>query len=618
MAVQIPTIKRSDAPSPSSVGRIDVKVPSDSEAIARTSNAAANLAMALSKAGEDALDTETNEKVNSFERWYRTKLDGDSRSKTPGLKHFQGNPTEVYTEFDDEALKRIEELSEGSSQLSDKSRIKFKNRLAEKYNSLYNMRLTTYGNQYSTYEQRTTNDSVGLEQFGAVESVGYIKDDDPTTFAPFENNLGNIRNLRLRQGLKTGTVVEDPEGKILLVDGDTTKKVTASNSVLLEIKKDFSDTVFNATKNLINSRRLPSAELMKNKYEEQLDPVNRAKLADLFDKANIEEKAFQNLAGMEDLPYRQQIAKAKGIKDIRVKQEALKMLDANERYKTNIQSKDSKETYDRLANHILTKNNSDEPYDSIYQLESDPLFKAMIGRVTDSRQKKALYEIVQRPTVSNEEVRTKMFDKAGDGSFFDMSANDMVMEMVGLNQADNNYFFKEWKKVKTESDSQERSKTAFVHKEVRRQADAAKLLRYNSMGKPTKKSNREMNDFLTKVNLEMEKLPKNTPVNEITRMVKEAVAKEVVRRKNRQGGVFDRLRRIFTGTVPAQEDEGDEVFTRGKPKTSKSTAPIETSGFNSLTKQQQAKAYSDYMKAHKGTRPPDAAALKAWFESEGK
>lgn len=622
MPVQIPKLQRAQAPSPSSVGRLDVKVPSEQQSIARTSNAAIGLADAVVKAGNDAVDTQNKSHIYEFERWYRTKMDGDSESGELGLRHHKGDPTPIYNEFDSEAEKRFNEISEGASHLSKEARIKFRNMLAEKYNSLYNMRLTTYGAQYSMYEQGITENGVNLEKYGAMESVGYITSDDPTSFAPFEQNLAKIRKLRLQQGLKIGTVTEDPEGDIPFVNDDgEIVKVKATESALVEIKKDFSDTVFNATKNLINGNKLDAAKSMMEKYEHQVDPVNRPKLVKLFEDAELKDRSLRNLDKIKHLPASKQIDEIEKIKDPEEKQETYRQLDARGKSQSNTERRHSKRTYDKLANHILGIMNSPEPYDSLAQLEEDSLYKGMKEDVLDTRQRQALQQMVQKPKTSNQEVRVKMFQKLGDGSFYAMSASDMAIETVGLNESDSNYFFKQWTKIKTESDSQERSRITWINKRAMDHAINQGLVK-TKKGKVTAKSRKKHIDFVSRMIEEANAVPKGTPTADIEKMMRESVANEILKRKQLEGGGWlgEQLR-SFMPSIFGDDEPKAEVRpeTLVAPDTLRSKPDVESaipSGDATLNQQEMKKARDAFKAAHDGRRPKNLEELLQWLKSK--
>lgn len=626
MPVKIPNLQRNQPVAPTSQGQINVNVPSAARGIAQRGEALSNLTAQTGKLfqkfEDDAIDTEKLNAVGQYQRWYKIKLDGDSNAGITGLKHFEGNPTEKYNEFDEEAIKKQEEIL-SKSKLSERGKNVLKHALTNKHNSLYDIRLTSYGNQYSRYREQVLSGSVGLEKQSAVENMGFVKAGDESSLAPFNSTINNLRNLHISHGLKIGTAQEAEDGKYLFVGDDgVQKRVNLNSSVKHKIAKDIADTTFESINLLIKNKQVDQAKFVMDRYKDQLDPLNKAKLDKAFDDADIEVKSLEALGKMEGLSFPQQRSKinalpSKSAKQVKIKQEAMKFLDANERYRDNLQKRDSKEVYNTLAVEVLEKMNSSEPYDNLFQLEANPKYKNLIDRVTDVKQRKALIEMIDSPKASSEEVYSKNLELLRNGQYFGMSGPDLMTNTVGLSSSDKKFFRSQWTKQNTETEGQERAKVNWVSKQLFRMADGSGLIKKDRFGKLTKKSRKFMNELETDVLLEAEQIPKNLGVEGTTSWIKRIMLQKVKEKESARVPWLERLRGFITG------DDNEPVkkplpLPRDGKRPLVPAAPTASTGLNTLSSQERMKVFQAYKKAHNGQRPGTREELSKWYKEQGK
>lgn len=653
MPVQIPGgVKRFDPVAQPSVGRIQADVPDTAKALAQTTEGVTaignEIASYMDEIEKQTIDTKASELSNMYHQWYSERLDGNSEKGIIGLKHVQGDPTESYNNFDQEAQEKLEELSQVSG-LSNRGQIIVKKALANKYNQLYDQRLTSYGHQYSKYQQKVTDDSVSLEKASALDATGLININDPSSSVPFERSLGKIGELRIKNALKFGAAQKSENGKYRLIDDDgQVIKFDINDSVKYEIKKDKGEAVYESLSNLINADKIDEAEYLMKSYGMYLDPVNRAKVVEKLDNAKVEQKAYSALAGMEDLPFDQQKKKLKEMKSndpkaMKIKQKALEFLAANERHKNNIARIDSKEAYDYLANKIEAKQRSANPFSSKIQLERDPEFKRIVGRVTDAKQRKALYNIVEKPEQSDPEVFAELMTKVGNGELYGMAYPDLAAMQVGLSQRDARMFDNEWKKQNTDTESQERSRVNSVAAEFRRQYIGAGLLKYDRFKKPTPSSLQRMNQLMTAVL--QKQFPKGMPQAEQKEWVKGVISDIVTKEKASKGDnswfgdIFNRFfgkkpepftlepddipdpgtgKRRETKVPIAPKSENKAVSPKGIKMYSAPTKTVEPEkiNINSLTVDEMSKYRAEYKKAN-GKPPDNIKVLENWLNSRG-
>lgn len=631
MAVQLPQVKRFEPVAPDSAGRIETSVPDASRALAGNANAIVDTAQTMiglyEKAEDDAADTYAHDKANQYERWYNSQLYGDSASNTVGLVNQEGDPTEAYTNFDKMAEEKFNEISGGEdSSMSDKTKRRVKSALADRYNSLYNKRLSHYGSQYDNYQQRVTDDSVSLEKSNATDALANLDPKRPETFVTYDKSLERIKNFRLKQGLKLGSVQLDPNGKAKYVDDDgNIQNISASPTVVNEIKKDLSETIYDSVDNLIKSDHLPQAEATMKRYAGYLDPVRQGKLNESFTNARIEADAYAALDKAEDRTYKGQKAVIDAIKDPKVKHKALELLDAHERYMTNNQARDSKEAYNELAISIQKIQRSDNPYDNIFQMEADKRtgFKMKIDRVTDAAQRKALYALVEKPNESNQSVKAELMQQLADGKFFGMKYEDLALQKVGLSKRDSDWFDTQWTKENTDTDSMQRGRIAFVASEAKRIAETLKVTTEDGeqtktmirgpRNKPSKESLRQFNDFYTDLITESDAWPKNMPPDQMTKKIRDRVAERIIENKRNESSWFGRL---VDKVNPFSSNKDVTAKSWSETRTSPVPKAKAKSGFASLSNVEQDAAWKEFEKSQ-GRAPKDMKELEDWLANKG-
>ena len=644
MPIQIPTVKRVNAPEEASVGRIQAQVPNTAGAMDIQDRAIEKLgATAIDvydKYEDAAADTEGMKRANEYDSWYRKQIEGDSQNNKPGLRHIMGDPTPAYNDFDKRASEKFDELSSGED-LSPKTRYAVNKALAQKHNSLYDTRLLYYGQQNAKYEEDVTVGAIEKEKLTAASTLGFIKADAPDSTMMFEKSKAQIESYKINQALKMGGAFESPEGKYLHTDNNgNTVRLNVNPSVTKSIIDERNKLVYNSIDTLIESGSLAEAKLMMTKFGGELDIVNKGKVQEKFDKADVEAKAYMTLASMEDKPYTEQkkilkLLPTKTPRDMKIKEESLKLLDANERYKITNQERDSKEVSNQILNFVSAKMRTDGAYDGVSQLEQETKlkidgrnvrFKDAIQRVTDAGQRKAIYELVEQPKESDEEVKTKLMDMLREGEFYGMGYADLANAKVGLNKEDSKFIDREWTKQNTETDAQERSKVNYIGAEIYRQYTAAGLIR-KAGGKETKSSAKDRNAFDAMIRKKAESFPKNMNPAEISEYIGRETVEEAKRQRIEKRGYIGELIDSVMGIKRETPQTVAPKRVKGSSRTGSKAAEVEadvkevttapapkTKELGALTPAERKQLWEDYKKAN-GKLPANAAELMKWNES---
>ena len=625
--VQLPTVDRIGPIAPPREGQLDTRVPDlsgPSKALAQGVSQLGNtIIQGMENAEKEFAETESTSHSNTFDEWAGVKFNGEKGKG--GLIHEQGDPTDLYSTFDDEAESFKQSLI-NQDDYSPRVKRAIEKKLASKHNQINNQKSVLYGQQYRTYSARVTESAVSLNKQGAMEDAGFVVPGDAATTAPFEQRINDISDDRVRQAISIGTASEAKGGEYNIVDDDNVDGITSvnlSNSVKVQIAKDTSDATFGAINNLIASDKLDSAEFMMKRYGNLLDPVNKAKLTKSFELENVKEKGLEIMSKVEGKPIPEQRAMIKKLSkgDPEVAQAAYKQLGARERYKSNLSRLDSKQVYDGLAIKIHEKMKSNDPYTSTLEMEEDPEFRRLIGRVTDAKQRETLFGMVEKPKNSDPAAVLEAMDLIAQDKFFGMPIEEFEQVTTNMAKSDFNFFRNQYLSIKTETDSKERARQNYTAGVIKQAFEAGGLLKKSSRGRVSKRSQRELADF-TKRTLEKYSNQIGMTDQEIRKNVNRDLGDEILRQNAERTSVFDKVLNFFgEKQEPAPAIVKPPIRTRGggrvsTPSNNVEELPASGSGpktMDQLTASQLTDAYKQFGDAHEGRDPESEAELMNWY-----
>lgn len=461
MPIKIPDLQRSAPVAPSSMGRIEAKAPdfarSTAQGEADLQRLGATGVDLMNRFEDDAIDTEANNRTVEYETIFKQKMYG-SEGK-PGLKFQGGDPTELYKNFDEEMKKEYDRLSAGD--MSPRMQAIVQKRLNNTADQLTMTRLSEQGAHQAKWDEQVTTAAVGLKKQGLVEASTFIQPDDPSSFGPFESLLQDIRKTKIRHGEKYNGVERSESGKSVYLDDDG-KPVRVNLGLVTdyEVKKELSEGISDAMENLIKSDQIDKAQALKERYWAYLDPVKKKSLADDFQKANVKFAAYDAADKIDKMG----VEKATKNLEPEARDKALEIYDDRQRRKENIKDRSSKSSYNLLANHI-EKNLRKDPdtYAGVSELENDEIFTRAIGRVSDAKQKKALYDMVVQPKESNDAAiaRVQTLLEGNDPEHpdvVDMKPEERQMYLSGLSKTDRRYYERKMDRFASETGAEEKQR----------------------------------------------------------------------------------------------------------------------------------------------------------------
>lgn len=458
MPVQIPSLERGPAPEPSTAGRIDesqthVNTRYDDGRVRGALEQFATQGISTMHAIEQQeADSQASASVIKYETAWRKQIYGDPEAGTLGLKEQKGDPTKLYSQFDDSMSKTFNDISNDPSFSSYTKRV-VQQKLADKAGLLDQQKLSMYGYQKGKYEDGLTQGQTQLEQKGLVENSGLVKPGDESSFSAMDKNVANIRQAWLDNGIKFGSVKPDESGNSLYVgdDGKPTK-VSVGPGTLAAVNKHVSDGLVDAIKTQINAGNLDAADAIKERYKDFLDANSSAKLGKQFTEELKNKQATEAAFKVAGKPADEQ-EKYFATLEPEVRLKAEQKADDHARMMDNAQKRQSSTFSTQIMSHLQQVQNSDSPYTTRSQLEADPIFKSAIDKVTNTKQIDAIYSMVVQPKNTNPKALDKFHDlmtgadPEHPNGLTGLSGTDLQSYMSGMNKTDQAHYKSQWEKA---------------------------------------------------------------------------------------------------------------------------------------------------------------------------
>lgn len=490
MPIRLPTLDRVQPAEPSPEGQITAQpvdvVAAGSAATKAADRTADNLMRVFNKAQTDAYNSKIAELGHQLDRFARQKLEGDPDQPGTGLRHLRGNPDEPYAKFDDELAAKRDELL-ANSNLQGKYLEKARGRLNSRYNSAYNTSLMYYGAQRSNYRSELADSSVDIAKRDAMTALSFYQPKEPQTLGAFNNSLDAIREARLDEGEANQTIQEVPSNfqgpKYRRFDDDGNEYYVAiSEPVRAQISKDISEATYESINALVKAGQIGKAETLMNQYGDFIDPVNQAKLEETFDKKKIEVKAYEQLGKLADIPSKQRREKlralpAKTARQSQIKNEAMKLLDAQIRYQENEKNRASDHIYNQVANQIRNMTDPDTAgekfIDNTVMLEKTPVvvdgveapLEEFLPDITKTSQVQALYKMVEEPSKKGDSlIYAKRMQEFKDGTLGSVPFAELQVDLAKLSKRQRNNVEGLWEQLNRKEGPDNNGYRSFVRK----------------------------------------------------------------------------------------------------------------------------------------------------------
>lgn len=458
MAVKIPEIKRVGPVDTASVGRLEARAPDSTQAFKQASNAltqvTGEVVQQLDEYERQAADTEATKRDAVLQSWATERMSA--------LKNLEGDPTELYNQFDQEFSAKLGELSNDGS-LSERTRNAIAKKLTNTANHIQLQRLTQAGAQQSKYDETVNNAGLELKKNALVEATTVLDPADASSLAPFDDLVGNIRELVIKHGMKVGTVTADENGETFYLDDDGNPvRVKLNESAKYRMAKELSEGIYNAMDNLVKANQIDKANFLKEKYGMYLDPVKRKALADDFEKNQIENIAYQAADSKDMSKVLEQIKDPVQRSKARDKAETIRADRMARRERTAEIA--SKTNYNALMKHVQNKmRENPDAFIGQSELEADPMFKNLYNKITDAKQQKAIYDTVLAPKETSQAAQVRLQKLFfGDDTENDIATMDpdvfYTEYLPGASKSDRKRYTKMFEAARNETGSERNQK----------------------------------------------------------------------------------------------------------------------------------------------------------------
>lgn len=496
MAIQIPTLGRVQAAQSAPTGRINVNVQDQSSQILGRTEAINSVA----QEGADLYQKFEDDKINSLSAEAEKEFTNWNNSKLQQLKQYQGDPTDAYAQYDTEAREKYEEILNRRGDLSDRVKRHLSSNLAKVYDNENVKVLNQRGAQQNTYENNLYESQLALKRNNLGVNAGYVNKDDVGSFALFDENIKDIQTVVAKRGLKTGTVTQlpddaksfsfayrDEDGKVI--------KVQMSDIAKRRVAQELSEGVAASVETLIASDRTEEAKIMLERYKGYIDPLKSAKLSNKFKTADRKSEAFNWIQKNSGKSQDDMIASIEAISDPELRSEVLKIKDTDDNRIESLKNRKAKANYELLANRVIEKMNSSQPYYGLADLENDPVFKQTWDNLS-AKDKKTVTEMIKAPKTTTPQAEAKIqnlfFGNDPDFKVETISPVDFQQFLSGLSDTDRRRYVTRYEKLRDPSSGEQRATNKRAEQFLRDQLIVDGFIRKDDYGKITGKYEKRM------------------------------------------------------------------------------------------------------------------------------
>lgn len=443
--VQVPRLNRIQPQGTPSEGRSGLQVPDIASANrplqAAVSNVAEGQVEYFQKQEDYAIDTAAKAAQNEYHIYLNQQLAMARQS--------QGDPSKVYSDFDEARSKKYDEILNKNPDMSDRAKSAIRSALSGVSNEYQARRDTAFASQYYDYDRGVTDSAVKIAGQDMSVAASYIQPGNEKSFEAMDSLIRRIDGLYKTHGEKFGAVTRDEFGNQIATDG-----------IKVQTGKAVSESLVSAINNLNASGHPELADAVFSKYYKYIDAY---KVDDVKKRIVDETRTVKALTIAETL-----IGKSVETINTTLKREfpndpigrdkALQAIDTITRRNDNIKDRISSDSAMQAYRIVSAKMNSADPYANVMAMEEDPNLKDLLPKITSPSAYKGLRQMVQQPKDSNPVSRNKAFVSFYNDEFKGMVPEKFNELLIGLNKEDRNKFEKLYQKYNSPLTTQEEIK----------------------------------------------------------------------------------------------------------------------------------------------------------------
>lgn len=475
MPIQLPKIEAENMPGAPPAPRLDVK-PLDTQSGMQMQEAALEgVGKEVIKYHDQVMQQEADNIAtaadNSFQEWHKKELYGDPTTNKIGVLYQQGDPKQLYNDFNQRAQSKLDELSHapGDQDWSGITQNVVNRRLNKRAEELHDESLTAYGHQKFEYDKTTSAANVDFAQKAMPLASAVVDPDHPETFGPLQAKIDDVKQPIIQHALQYGGAVKTDDGIIL------------TPSVKQQVAKAVSDGLYKTIDNLYNSdegdgAQIKRANAIKEQFADQLDPFHKDALSDKAEKTALKQKALDlSNVIIQKGPNAPEVANA----STEVRQNAMKFANEYTRDMDQMKQRKQSDNYDRAAKAVDQVMQSDRPYVGVMQLREDPTVKRVWDNMS-SKQQQALEHSVEAPKTTSPAAQSKWLNIVSgndpDVTLRGMSQSDLMMNISGMSASDRKGAINTWTKMNSQTGPQTEQQYKSFAKEFQDQAVGAGLV----------------------------------------------------------------------------------------------------------------------------------------------
>lgn len=390
---------------------------------------------------DSKIEVMSAENEQSFRQW-----DAAEKAK---LQSVEGDPTGPYEEYNKKVSEKVQEILGSRKDISDRA----KSKLASKFeNTVRSNQLDTLkqrGKQQDVYENNLYESTLKSKKSDLAKSTGHIKAGDNSSYIPFNLLIKDIKETITNRGLRNGTVTKDKNGKP--IHSQISKQRMA---------KELSEGVTSAVNVLIDTGDSKAAMELRKKYQNYIDPVNNAKIEKKAKTDDLKSRAYEVVNSLRGKDIDAQLDHIESIEDGELRGEVLKIKDSNDRRRDSMRKRQSNRNYETLANKVIAKQETENPYHGIAELENDPLYKQTWDKI-NTKQKQALIEMFKPPKeskpVSEAKIQDLIFGNNPNHRIETITPTKFNEFLTGLSKTARNKYSSLYVKLRMETSSEQRA-----------------------------------------------------------------------------------------------------------------------------------------------------------------
>ncbi len=605
MAITVPRLQRiQPSDSMPSNERINIQAPNSAGDIATRTGAVLGLAetaVNLNQAYEKQKITQlSDEAENEYKIWNAEQLGK--------LKAYQGDPTDVYAQYETKAKEKYDEILNKRPDLSESVRAGVAYNLHKVAGSERVHTLHQRGAQVETYKNNLFESTVKLKKDGLGDNIGYVKAGDISSFNPLDSNISEINTTIAKRGLEQGTVKELPDDAKSWTHSYNEPAIGADGKAILDangkptfrtVKVEFSDIAKQKSAKVLSEGIRESLNAMlatattdeaKNnyqaayeKYKPYLDDKGIAALNKNHKDSVVNDTAAKEVQRIELMPKERQAAELEKISDPLVKQKAFQIKDSLDGRRDHMKKRQEESNHDLVAKQVLNT-----PMYSLSDLENNPVYKQVKDKL-NPKSVEAFKDAILAPKHSDPKAETRMqnlvFGNDPDNKLEGMSPEKFMEFKAGLSKADQNKYENIYNRLNTQTSAEERATHRRAEQFLKDQLLSDKYIKKDDYGKMDRKSELKYIDARNELLNVLSTAPKNINDTQLMNYVKDYSAKKI------KGEVFQpKARPVFNEPKPPKEDN----------------AVVPSTGKSDIDKLRSA--LDSWRKSHNGENPVKGSA----------